>query len=110
MTPSALALEIRSARVSEVDAIARLNNFFADQHIMLAKSLRQGWVIESAAPVHPMCQAQLCRLSAQGLRIGSVYVVSADHIQLPSAGASCQRSEYGMQALARNNIADKQQA
>lgn len=38
MTPSALALDIRSARVSEVDAIARLNNFFADQHRMLRRT------------------------------------------------------------------------
>ena len=29
---------VRPARVSEIDAIARLNNFFADQHIMLRRT------------------------------------------------------------------------
>jgi amino-acid N-acetyltransferase len=31
-------LEVRGARVSEVDAIAGLNNFFADQHLMLRRT------------------------------------------------------------------------
>lgn len=30
--------EIRTARCSEADAIARLNNFFADQHVMLRRT------------------------------------------------------------------------
>jgi N-acetylglutamate synthase-like GNAT family acetyltransferase len=30
--------EVRPARPSEVDAIARLNNFFADQHVMLRRT------------------------------------------------------------------------
>lgn len=32
------ALQVRSARASEAHAIARLNNFFADQHLMLRRS------------------------------------------------------------------------
>lgn len=32
------ALELRSARASEAEAIARLNNYFADQHLMLRRS------------------------------------------------------------------------
>lgn len=31
-------LQIRPARASEADAIARLNNFFADQHLMLRRT------------------------------------------------------------------------
>ena len=31
-------VEVRPARISEVDAIARLNNFFADQHLMLRRT------------------------------------------------------------------------
>jgi amino-acid N-acetyltransferase len=31
-------LEVRPARASEADAIARLNNFFADQHLMLRRT------------------------------------------------------------------------
>lgn len=38
MTIRAAELEIRRARPSEVDAIARLNNYFADQHIMLRRT------------------------------------------------------------------------
>lgn len=33
-----LELHIRGARASEVDEIARLNNFFADQHVMLRRT------------------------------------------------------------------------
>jgi amino-acid N-acetyltransferase len=33
-----LDLEVRAARASEVDEIARLNNFFADQHVMLRRT------------------------------------------------------------------------
>jgi N-acetylglutamate synthase-like GNAT family acetyltransferase len=31
-------LAVRAARLTEVDAIARLNNFFADQHLMLRRT------------------------------------------------------------------------
>jgi amino-acid N-acetyltransferase len=37
MTPR-LELLVRPARASEVDEIARLNNFFADQHVMLRRT------------------------------------------------------------------------
>jgi amino-acid N-acetyltransferase len=37
MKPS-ITLEVRPARTSEVDEIARLNNFFADQHVMLRRT------------------------------------------------------------------------
>ena len=33
-----LELTVRAARASEVDEIARLNNFFADQHLMLRRT------------------------------------------------------------------------
>lgn len=36
MSPSAVT--VRTARVAEADAIARLNNFFADQHLMLRRT------------------------------------------------------------------------
>ena len=36
MTPS--GIQIRAARLAEVDAIAGLNNFFADQHLMLRRT------------------------------------------------------------------------
>lgn len=38
MTTQQRALEVRPARASEADAIARLNNFFADQHLMLRRT------------------------------------------------------------------------
>jgi len=37
VTPS-VDIHIRAARPSEADAIAKLNNFFADQHIMLRRT------------------------------------------------------------------------
>lgn len=33
-----LELQVRPARLSEADEIARLNNFFADQHVMLRRT------------------------------------------------------------------------
>jgi N-acetylglutamate synthase-like GNAT family acetyltransferase len=36
--PSRVELEVRRARATDVDAIARLNNFFADQHLMLRRT------------------------------------------------------------------------
>lgn len=36
--PPLLELQVRSARASEVDEIARLNNSFADQHVMLRRT------------------------------------------------------------------------
>ncbi|MEX2179691.1 MAG: GNAT family N-acetyltransferase [Gemmatimonadaceae bacterium] len=33
-----MTILIRSARIGEADAIARLNNFFADQHLMLRRT------------------------------------------------------------------------
>ena len=38
MTQSRPEIVVRRARVTEVDAIARLNNFFADQHLMLRRT------------------------------------------------------------------------
>lgn len=38
MTPWIGSLELRPARASEADAIARLNNHFADQHLMLRRT------------------------------------------------------------------------
>lgn len=38
MTPRIGALELRRARPSEAEAIARLNNHFADQHLMLRRT------------------------------------------------------------------------
>lgn len=38
MTTQRLPLEVRPARAAEADAIARLNNFFADQHLMLRRT------------------------------------------------------------------------
>lgn len=39
MTPAqARRVVVRPAKASEVDAIARLNNFFADQHLMLRRT------------------------------------------------------------------------
>jgi len=37
MSPAATAI-VRRARIEEADAIARLNNFFADQHLMLRRT------------------------------------------------------------------------
>lgn len=36
--PPRMELEVRPARLTEVDAIARLNNFFADQYLMLRRT------------------------------------------------------------------------
>ena len=38
MTPAKMDLVIRGAQAAEVDQIARLNNFFADQHLMLRRT------------------------------------------------------------------------
>jgi len=38
VTQSRPEIVVRRARVTEVDAIARLNNFFADQHLMLRRT------------------------------------------------------------------------
>ena len=38
MTQRRPEIVVRRARVTEVDAIARLNNFFADQHLMLRRT------------------------------------------------------------------------
>jgi amino-acid N-acetyltransferase len=38
VTPVQNQLQVRSARAGDVDAIAQLNNFFADQHLMLRRT------------------------------------------------------------------------
>lgn len=38
MTPRFGDVEVRAARATEADAIARLNNFFAEQHLMLRRT------------------------------------------------------------------------
>lgn len=38
MIKPTVEIDVRPARASEVDEIARLNNFFADQHIMLRRT------------------------------------------------------------------------